>query len=138
MTVVIAVGRAARATTKRTTSSQNVIVAGRHVAAAASKTRKVDAGTTACEGKSAPGAGITRWASPSARSAQIRGAVSVHQDSLIHKACRYVRWACMWVMWCYCDCSWMRSTVVIQSRSSKGAAEIDNASCAHRSGDSRL
>jgi hypothetical protein len=44
---------------------------------AASKTRKVDAGTTAGEGKSAPGVGITRWASPPARSAQIRGAVSV-------------------------------------------------------------
>jgi hypothetical protein len=84
MTVVIAVGRAARATAERTTISQNVIVSGRHVAAAASKTRKVDAGTTAGEGKSAPGAGIIRWAIPSARSAQIRGAVSVHQDSLIH------------------------------------------------------
>jgi hypothetical protein len=84
MTVVIAVGRAARATAENTTSGQNVILAVRHVAAAASKTRKVDTGTTAGEGKSAPGAGITRWASPSARSAQIRGAVSVHQDSLIH------------------------------------------------------
>jgi hypothetical protein len=30
----------------------------------------------------------------------------------------------MWVMWCYCDCSWMRSTVVIQSRSSQGAVEM--------------
>jgi phosphosulfolactate phosphohydrolase-like enzyme len=84
MMVVIDVVRAARATAKRTTSIQNVILAVRHVAAAASKTRKVDAGTTAGEGKSAPGAGITRGASPSARSAQIRGAVSVHQDSLIH------------------------------------------------------
>jgi hypothetical protein len=84
MTVVIAVGRAARATAESTTSSRSVILAVRHVAAAASKTRKVDAGTTAGEGKSAPVAGITRWASPSARSAQIRGAVSVHQNSLIH------------------------------------------------------
>jgi hypothetical protein len=84
MTVFIAVGRAARATTEITTSSQNVILAVRHVAAAASKTRKVDAGTTAGAGKSAPDAGITRWASPSARSEQIRGAVSVHQESLIH------------------------------------------------------
>jgi hypothetical protein len=84
MMVVIDVGRAARATAESTTSSQNVILAVRHVAAAASKTRKVDAGTTAGEGKSAPGAGITRGAIPSARSAQIRGAVSVHQDSLIH------------------------------------------------------
>jgi hypothetical protein len=55
-----------------------------NVNAAASKTRKVDAGTTAGEGKSALGLGINLWASPSARSAQIRGAVSVHQDSLIH------------------------------------------------------
>jgi hypothetical protein len=84
MTVVIAVGRSARATAESTTSSQNVILAVRHVSAAASKTRKVDAGTTAGKGRNAPVAGITRWASPSARSAQIRGAVSVHQDSLIH------------------------------------------------------
>jgi hypothetical protein len=77
MTVVITVGRSARATAGSTTISQNVILAVRHVAAAASKTRKVDAGTTAGEGKSAPDTGITRWASPSARSAQIRGAVSV-------------------------------------------------------------
>jgi phosphosulfolactate phosphohydrolase-like enzyme len=82
--VVIDVGRAARATAESTTSSQNVILAVRHVAAAASKTRKVDAGTTAGEGKSATGAGITRGVSPSARSVQIRGAASVHQDSLIH------------------------------------------------------
>jgi hypothetical protein len=81
---VIAVGRAARATAERTTSSRNVILAVRHVAAVASKTREVDAGTTAGEGKSTPGAVITRWASPSSRSEQIRGAVSVHQDSLIH------------------------------------------------------
>jgi hypothetical protein len=85
MKVVIAMGREARATAESTTSSQNVILAIRHVAAAASKTRKVDAGTTVGEGKNAPDADrITRWASPSARSAQIRGEVSVHQDSLIH------------------------------------------------------
>jgi hypothetical protein len=84
MTVVIAVGSAARATAESTTSSRSVILAVRHVAAAASKTRKVDTGTTAGEGKSAPVAVITRWASPSGRSAQIRGAVSVHQGSLIH------------------------------------------------------
>jgi hypothetical protein len=36
------------------------------------------------EGKSAPVAVITRWASPSGRSAQIRGVVIVHQESLIH------------------------------------------------------
>ncbi len=44
---------------------------------------KVDACSTAGEGKSAPITGNTRWASPSARSAQIRGAVRVHQESLI-------------------------------------------------------
>jgi hypothetical protein len=84
MTVVITVGRAARATAENTTDSRSVILAVIHVDAAASKTSQVDAGTTAGEGKSAPVAGITRWANPSARSAQIRGAVSVHQDSLIH------------------------------------------------------
>jgi hypothetical protein len=67
MTVVSTVGRAVRATAESTTRSQNVILAVRHVAAAASKTRKVDAGTTAGEGKSAPGARITRWASEPVR-----------------------------------------------------------------------
>jgi hypothetical protein len=84
MTVVIAVSSAAHATAESTTSSRSVILAVRHVAAAASKTRKVYDCTTAGEGKNAPVTGSTRWASPSARSAQIRGAVSVHQDSLIH------------------------------------------------------
>ena len=84
MTVVITVGSAARATAESTTNSRRVILAVRHVAAAAFKTRKVDAGTTAGEGKSAPVAGSTWWANSSARSAQIRGAVSVLQDSLIH------------------------------------------------------
>jgi hypothetical protein len=84
MTVVIAVGSAARATAESTTSRWSVILAVRHVDAAASKTRKVDACTTAGEGKSALVAVITRWASPSGRSAQIKGAVSVHQESLIH------------------------------------------------------
>ena len=55
----------------------------RHFDVAASKTRKVDAGATAGEGKRAPITGSTRWASPSARSAQIKGAVRVHQESLI-------------------------------------------------------
>jgi hypothetical protein len=84
MTVVIAVGSAARATAGSTTSSRSVILAVRHVAAAAAITRKVDTSTTAGEGKSEPVTVITRWASPSGRSAQIRGAVSVHQGSLIH------------------------------------------------------
>jgi hypothetical protein len=42
---------------------RSVILAVRHVAATASKTREVDAGTTAGDGKSAPGAAVsTRWA----------------------------------------------------------------------------
>ena len=44
---------------------------------------KVDACATAVEGKNTPITGSTRWASPSARSAQIKGAVRVHQESLI-------------------------------------------------------
>jgi len=44
---------------------------------------KVYADATAGEGKSAPITGSTRWASPSARSARIKGAVRVHQESLI-------------------------------------------------------
>jgi hypothetical protein len=47
MTVVMTVGSAGCATAETTTSSRSVILAVRHVAAAASKTRKVDAGTTA-------------------------------------------------------------------------------------------
>jgi hypothetical protein len=50
MTVVIAVGSAARATAQSTTSSRSVILTVRHVAATVSKTRKVNAGTTAGEG----------------------------------------------------------------------------------------
>jgi hypothetical protein len=44
---------------------------------------KVDACATEGEGKSEPITGNTRWAIPSARSAQINGAVRVHQESLI-------------------------------------------------------
>ena len=84
MTVVITVGKEGRTTAENTTGSRSVILTVIHVAAAASKTRNDDAGTTVGEAKSAPVARITRWASPSARSAQIRGAVSVHQESLIH------------------------------------------------------
>jgi hypothetical protein len=84
MTVILAVSKSACASAASTTSSRSVILAVRHVAAAASETRKVDAGTTASEGKSASLGGCSRWASPCARSAQIRGAVSVYQESLIH------------------------------------------------------
>ena len=44
---------------------------------------KVDACATAVEGKNTLITGSTRWASPSARTAQIKGAVRVHQESLI-------------------------------------------------------
>jgi hypothetical protein len=67
---------------ERTTRSLVVFLV-RHVAASSSKTREVNTGATAGEGKNAPITGSTRWASPSARSAQIRGTVSVHQESLI-------------------------------------------------------
>ena len=80
--VVITFNSTVRATAESTTSSlRNCLV--RHVAADASKTREVNAGTTAGEGKSALIPGSTRWASPSAGSAKIRGAASVHQESLI-------------------------------------------------------
>ena len=72
------------------------------------------------------------------RTAQLKRGVSVRQRCRIRWACMYVRWACMWVMWCCCDCSGMRATVVIQSRSSQGAAEIANASCVHRAGNGSM
>jgi hypothetical protein len=49
-----------------------------------SRSGKVDACTTEGEDKSVPITGLsTRGASPSVRSAQIKGAVRVHQESLI-------------------------------------------------------
>jgi hypothetical protein len=78
--VVIAVGRAARATAESTTSSRSVIVAVRHVAAGVSKAGKVDAGPAACDSKCSPG---TYAVTSPLRSAQIKHAVSVHQGSLI-------------------------------------------------------
>jgi len=80
--VVIAFNSTACATAESTTSSLIGCLV-RHVAADASKTREVNADATAGEGKSAPITGSTRGASPSAGSAQIRGAASVHQESLI-------------------------------------------------------
>jgi hypothetical protein len=80
--VVIAFKSAERTTAESTTSSRSVFLV-RHVAAAGSKTRKVDASATASEGKNTPVGVNTRLASPCARSAQIRGAVSVYQESLI-------------------------------------------------------
>jgi hypothetical protein len=55
MTVVISVGRAARATAESTTSSRSVILTVRHVSARVSKARKVDAGPGACDSKCSPG-----------------------------------------------------------------------------------
>jgi hypothetical protein len=52
--VVITVKSAARATAESTTSSRSVFLV-RHVAAAASKTREVDAVPAACDRKSSPG-----------------------------------------------------------------------------------
>jgi hypothetical protein len=49
----------------------------------ATKIMEVDVDVTAGEGKNASITGNTRWARPSARSAQIKGAVRVHQESLI-------------------------------------------------------
>ena len=71
MTVVIAVGSAARATAESTTSSLIVILVVRHVSAVMSRARKVNAGPASCDRK---------WA---VRAAQIKHAVSVHQGSLI-------------------------------------------------------
>ena len=81
---IMEISSAACTAAESTSGSRSVFLAVRHVAAAASETREVDAGTTAGEGKSAPVAISTRWASPAGRSAQIRGTVSVHQKSLIH------------------------------------------------------
>ena len=79
-TVVIAVGRTARATAESTTSSRSVILAVRHVAAGVSKPGKVDAGPAAGDSKCSPG---TYAVTSPLRSAQIKHAVSVHQGSLI-------------------------------------------------------
>jgi hypothetical protein len=78
------VSTVACAAAKSTVGNWAVVVAVRHVAVAASETRKVDAGTTAGKGKSSPVVSGLGLASPCVRSAQIRGAVSVYQESLIH------------------------------------------------------
>ena len=89
---MVAGGSAACAAAESTTSSLTVVLVVRHVAAAASKTREVDACTAASYSKSVPG--VLAVAVP-LRSAQIRGAVSCYQGSLIRKACMYVRWECV-------------------------------------------
>ena len=78
---ILPIRKAAGTATKSTASSRTVVLAVRHGAAAASETRKVNASTAAGKGKSAP---VVSLANPCARSAQIRGAVSGHQESLIH------------------------------------------------------
>ena len=50
---ILAISKTACTATKSTAGSRTVVLAVRHVAAAASETRKVDACTTASEGKSA-------------------------------------------------------------------------------------
>jgi hypothetical protein len=62
--VIMAISSAARTAAESTAGSRSVFLAVKHVAADASKTRELDAGTTAGEGKIAPVAVITRWASP--------------------------------------------------------------------------
>jgi hypothetical protein len=79
MTVVIAVGSAARATAESIVSSLSVVLVVRHVDAAVSKTWKVNAGPAACNSESSA-AVITQTVT---RSAQIEHVVSVHQGSLI-------------------------------------------------------
>jgi hypothetical protein len=49
-------------------------------------------------------------------SAQTKKEVSVHQGSLIRKACRYVRRACMWVV-CCSNCTWVWSSTVRTTQS---------------------
>ncbi len=66
---------------KSTADGWAVVVGVRHVAAAASETREVDVCTTAGESKSV--SVRRKWASPCVRSAQIKDAASVHQESLI-------------------------------------------------------
>ena len=75
------VSTAACAAAKSTADGWAVVVAVRHVAVAASETREVDVCTTAGESKSVSVG--RKWASPCARSAQIKDAASVHQESLI-------------------------------------------------------
>ncbi len=88
VTVVIAVNVATLTAAKTTTGSRSILV--RHVAGGLLKTGEVDTGRAVSEGASAS---ITPAVT---RSAQIKHAVSVHQGSLIHKACMCgVGWVCM-------------------------------------------
>jgi hypothetical protein len=57
-----------------------------------------------------------RSASSPLGSALIRGAVSVHQGSLIRKTCRYVRRSCMWVV-CCSNCTWVWSSTMRTTQS---------------------
>jgi hypothetical protein len=88
-TVVIAFNSTAGATAERITSSLSCCLV-RHVAVDATKTREVNTGATAGEGKNALITGSTRGASQSDGSAKIRGAVSVHQESLLGVQVRLV------------------------------------------------
>lgn len=98
VTVVIAVNVATRTAAKTTTGGRSILV--RHVAGGLFKTEEVDSGRAVSEGASAA---ITPAVT---RSAQIKHAVSVHQGSLIHKACMCgVGWACMNVVCCSENCA---------------------------------
>ena len=98
VTVVIAVNVATRTAAKTTTGGRSILV--RYVAGGLFKTGEVDRGRTVSEGASAA---ITPAVT---RTAQIKHAVSVHQGSLIHKACMCgVGWACMNVVCCSENCA---------------------------------
>jgi hypothetical protein len=77
--VVIAFNRTACATAESTTSSLSGCLV-RHVAADASKTREVNAGATAGEGKSAPITGSTRGSRSSQDAAVKANASCVHRS----------------------------------------------------------
>jgi hypothetical protein len=95
--------RGAGATVSVTCSRAGATVVIGHTA---SKSWEVNASDSSGEGKS-----TARSVSSPLGSVQIRGTVSVHQGSLIRKACRYVRRACMWVVCCR-NCTWVWSSTV--------------------------
>ena len=103
MVIIVVVCSAAGAAADSTTISLSVVLVVRHVAATSSKTGEVDAGATSGDNKGAWV--VVPMVSERHRSAQIRDAVSVHQGSLIRKACRYFWWACMMVVCCCEDCA---------------------------------
>jgi hypothetical protein len=136
VTVFTASFRAVSASADTATSSRagdGVII--RHIMASS---WEVNTSAASGEGKSMVGSGVVlvALASPQARSAQIRGAVSVRQGSLMRNACRYVRRACMWVV-CYSNCTWVGSSTVrttLSHRAQQFAAVKAIASGRHSAG----